>query len=291
MQRPMLPAAVFAVLGAGALLSQHQAVAQTIRYVDNIRTCDDLGPCYPKIMDAISAAEPSDTIEVFPGVYHEAVVFKSGPANIVLKAHIEALKPVIAPPGGQDAVYIEATPGVQLRNFVLEAPDANAVFAVAGASRGLVLDGNLITATYAFRAIAIPECTVTNNTVLSGAIHGDLVGCLIEGNTIAGYINLIEFFLHPAVNTVRHNIFRGGGISINSRSANSNTIESNFVSGGGGIQVNTFGPCPGCSSNLIQGNTSIENGGCDIGETNPNPGVHSTWRNNRFGTKCGTADG
>src|SRR6266704_31902 len=145
MQRPMLPAAVFAVLGAGALLSQHQAVAQTIRYVDNIRTCDDLGPCYPKIMDAISAAEPSDTVEVFPGVYHEAVVFKSGPANIVLKAHIEALKPVIAPPGGQDAVYIEATPGVQLRNFVLEAPDANAVFAVAGASRGLVLDGNLIT--------------------------------------------------------------------------------------------------------------------------------------------------
>src|SRR5437879_4285662 len=94
MTRPIRPAALLVFLGA--LLGSQPAVAQTVRYVDNLRTCDGLAPCYSTIMDAVNAAASGDSIEVFPGVYHEAVVF-SAKDRIVLKAHDEALRPVIAP--------------------------------------------------------------------------------------------------------------------------------------------------------------------------------------------------
>src|SRR6266571_3667150 len=103
MNRSVLAAVVLVFLGV--LLWQQHAVAQTVHYVDNIRTCDGLIPCYATITDAVNAAAGGDSIEVFPGVYHEAVaVSAKGP--LVLKAHDEALPPVIAAPGGHDAVAI-----------------------------------------------------------------------------------------------------------------------------------------------------------------------------------------
>lgn len=58
MKRLVVPAVVLVFLGA--LPGTQDAVAQTVHYVDNIRTCDGLLPCYTAIMDAVNAAAPSD---------------------------------------------------------------------------------------------------------------------------------------------------------------------------------------------------------------------------------------
>src|SRR5438093_10039769 len=89
MNRRIFPAIVFAMLGA--LLWPPQAQAQLVHYVDNVETCAGLLPCYTAIMDAVNAAMPSDSIEVFPGVYHEAAVFDRTKNNIILRARIAAL--------------------------------------------------------------------------------------------------------------------------------------------------------------------------------------------------------
>jgi hypothetical protein len=112
------------------LLSNQQAVAQTVHYVDNLGDCEGLAPCYPAIMDAVTAAVPSDSIEVFPGVYHEAVVFEGAKDHITLQAHPhaqpaagrgEALRPVIVAPNPTITLW---TRGVQVRDFVIEGGSA-----------------------------------------------------------------------------------------------------------------------------------------------------------------------
>ncbi len=142
MNRSVLPAVVLVFLGA--LLWQQRAVAQTVHYVDNIRTCDGLTPCYTTIMDAVNAAAGGDFIEVFASVYHETVTFSSK-GNIVLKAHVPALKPVIAAPSG-NAIEITASPTVQVLNFVIEAPNGRGVSIGGPASSGYVIQGNRIKA-------------------------------------------------------------------------------------------------------------------------------------------------
>jgi len=39
--------------------------------------------------------------------------------------------------------------------------------------------------------------------------------------------------------------------------------------------------------NVIEDNTSVENAGCDINDRSRDGG--NTWKNNRFGTRCGAA--
>ncbi len=135
MNRRILPAIGFVVLGA--LLWSPQAGAQIVHYVDNVETCDGLGPCYTTIMDAVNAAAPSDSISVFPGVYREEVVIASKD-GLVLRAHTPALKPVLTtPPGGEFGVTIRSM-NVQVLNFVIEGE----VFG-SGASGGAVIQGLL----------------------------------------------------------------------------------------------------------------------------------------------------
>src|SRR5882724_7475652 len=106
MNRHIFSAIVFVFFGA--LLWSPQAGAQLVRYVDNVETCSGLVPCYPTIMDAVNAAAPSDSISVFPGVYHEEVVIASKD-GLMLRAHTAALKPVItAPLGSEIAVFIRS---------------------------------------------------------------------------------------------------------------------------------------------------------------------------------------
>jgi pectin methylesterase-like acyl-CoA thioesterase len=161
------PILIAALMTLPVLAWPQQAFAQTTRYVDNVRACAGLPPCYPTIMDAVGAAVPSDSIEVFAGVYHESVVFDATKNHIVLRAHSQALMPVIeAPSGGNNAVTIQAASGVQVLNFVLEAPESAGV-ATSGFSSDVLVQGNLITSQ---RGVSAPVGSgrVINNTVQGG---------------------------------------------------------------------------------------------------------------------------
>jgi len=288
MNRSMRPTVVLVFLGA--LLASQPAVAQTVHYVDNIGTCDGLTPCSSTIMDAVNATASGDSIEVFPGVYHEAVTVDHLHPGIVLRAHTEALRPVIAPPDGSAAVSIIASPDVQVLNFVLLAPEGPGVRAVFGASRNTVIRGNLVKALSGISLTISVSCTVSNNTVLGGGIVlRRASGCVVDGNTVNdASIGLGEFGIGIRNNLIQQNVVRRGGISLGFTDLGGccNLVESNFVSGssGNGLQISAVST----SGNIVQNNTSIENAGCDISDQEFRGG-RNIWRNNRFGTKCGAA--
>jgi len=322
MNRGILPAIVLVLLGA--ILWPPQAAAQMAHFVDNVATCNGLLPCYSTIMDAVNAAAPSDSVNVFPGVYHEEVVIASKD-GLVLRAHTPALKPVIA------ADITVRSMNVQVLNFVIEGE----VFGY-GISIGTVIQGNYVTGSIVFRS---SFWTVRDNVVVrdgSGPgiyawLGGD--GSLIQGNTLIGAsiwteeshqitvrnnvvygggIDLVGRFTslstvelnvvqggnisgpgpYGGSNVIRRNVIRGGRLAWYSYNGSSNTISSNFVSGSpdDGIAVSgSNGP-----ANLIQNNTSVENAGCDINDTTQytngtDPTIVNIWKKNRFVTKCGTA--
>ena len=284
MDRPVLPAALLVLLGI--LLWQQQAAAwqqQTVHYVDNIAACQGRAPCYSTIMDAVNVAASGDTVEVFPGVYHETVVFDSK-GNLVLQAHQPALKPVIAPSSG-NSIVILASPQVQVRNFVIEA----GVSIGGPGSSGYVIQGNEINGVRGgVSSLAARAGVVRHNTFVGAGLSGDLNASVIEGNTfIDAGIFLLEGAQSPDDNVIQHNILRRGGIALNVP-ASGNTIASNFVSGNTGDGI-SIGVVLHGGINVIRGNTSIENAGCDINDLSTEGG--NTWRNNRFGTKCGAASG
>ncbi len=300
---------------------------QVTRYVDNLGPCAGAVPCYATIMDAVHAAGASDVIEVFPGVYHEAVTLPSS-SSLVLRAHQEKLRPVIvAPDGGSSAVTIG--PGrAQILNFVLE----GSVVHEPGAS-GAVIEGNLITGSIGFHIAG--GCTVRNNTIRAGGVSISSGGsCLIEGNTMSdGMISVRDGFVDATGITIRNNVVRGIGIS-GTRSTGPNTVESNLVAGGisisgayyltgnvisnntvrgGGIGLSGSTVGGGAADNRIESNfvsgstgdgirvevgdgarnvirenTAVENAGCDINDMS-GPSVVNTWEDNRFGTSCGAA--
>lgn len=276
MRRLALSAVAVVVLGA--LAAPPPARAQTVHYVDNIGSCDGLSPCSGAITEAVNAAGAGDIIEIFPSLYDETVTLEQHPGNVVLRAHVEALRPVIT--GG---IAIVASPNVTVQTVALQ----QGVTVSRGGSVGFTIERSLVHGSVRFDIVG--GCTVRNNTLLDGSVFGDFGGCLIEGNTLVGGGIFASAnpdpLIRPSGITIRRNVVRGGGIGLFSRSAGNDTIEDNFVSGGTGISVSLI---TSGSNNVIQGNTSIENEGCDIGETSMNL-VRNTWRNNRFGTKCGTA--
>ncbi len=242
MKRPFL--LVIAFVSLNALLWQQPAAGQTVRYVDNIGACDSFAPCYSTITDAVNAADAGDFIEVYAGVYRETVTIDHHPGNIVLQAHVEALRPVID--GG---ISILASPTVQVLNFVI----LHGVTVTAGASSGFSIEGSLVHGDIALTIVS--SCTVRNNTLVGGSVGGDIALCLIEGNRLLGGSIFASRNPDPLVRpngiVIRGNIVRGGGITLSSRSAADNTIEDNVVSGGGGITVSLILCCP---SNVIQDN-------------------------------------
>ena len=282
MKRSLLWAAVLTFLGT--LFSSALATAQVTHYVDNVDACSGRLPCHVTIMDAVNAAIPFDTIEVFPGVYHESVVF-SHKGDIVLKAQSKARPPVIVSDG--DAIFGLSSSRLQVLNFIIEAPNGIGVRVGFGGTSDVVIEGNLIKSANGIEVSpVVGGCTLRNNTVLGGQIRlgRDVSGCLVEGNTLdtADIVVCCEFV---GPNVIRRNVVRGGGIVIGmGHNVGFTTVEGNFVSGspGDGILVsrNSF-------TNTIQRNISIENSGCDINDMSEEPG--NVWRNNRFATKCGRA--
>ncbi|PYQ17234.1 MAG: hypothetical protein DMF79_17750, partial [Acidobacteria bacterium] len=205
----------------------------TVRYVDNLGACAGLVPCHPTIMDAVNAAASIDTIEVFPGVYHEAVTLPRL-SSLVLRAHQPGLKPVIvAPPGGGSAITTDTGQGVQIINFVLEAPEGAGVWATSGLHKALVIEGNLIKGLRGIDASGY-GCTVRNNTLLGGSISfpTGTSGCSIEANRTSGGGIAIGGWRSAFDNVIRDNVLQGGGITINEETVSRNTVQSNLVSGG-----------------------------------------------------------
>jgi hypothetical protein len=236
MTQPMLRRSILIVLGA--LLWQQHATAQTVRYVDNnLTSCADLLPCYPKVMDAVDASAPADVIEVFAGVYVEPIIL-SGKGGLVLKAHDEAQKPVIvAPPGAGQAIFVEVG-SVQVLNFIIEAPSAHAISTLGGGASGIVIQGNVIKAgdIYLWQSGG----TIRDNTILGSGINIPSIGnnCLIEGNRLIDAGIAIGGSDSVGGNVIRSNDLLRGSIELGSgRGVKSNVIESNRLYGGGRIRI------------------------------------------------------
>jgi hypothetical protein len=250
--------------------------AQVVHSVDNVEACDGRLPCYRTITQAVTAAAPNDVIEVFTGVYRETVDIPIGKDGLVLRAQARARPPVVTGP-----LSITGSGNVQVLYLYLE----SGVAVNGAATSGLLLEGNFI-ASGGINFRSAVSGTARNNTLLSGSIQlgRDTSHTLIDGNTIDGG-SITLGAEDVGFNVVRRNVVRSGGISLSGRDLRSNLIDGNFVSGGTGIRVSAH-LC--CSGNTIQRNTSVESDGCDIRET-PEFGVVTTWRNNRFITKCGSA--
>src|SRR5438445_13860615 len=106
--------------------------------------------------------------------------------------------------------------GVQIINFVLEAPEGAGVSATSGLHKGLVIEGNLINGPRGIDASGY-GCTVRNNTLLGGSIkfpHG-ASGCSIEANRTSGGGIVIGGEVPSASdNVMRDNVVDGGGITV-----------------------------------------------------------------------------
>jgi len=238
---------------------------------------------------------PFDSIEVFPGVYHESVIFDGTKSNIILRARLATLRPVIAaPPGTEAAIMIvpgapQAPSGVQVLDFFLE----GGVQGCCGLDQhDIVIMGNVVKGDILL--ILARFCTVSKNIVIGGKIHLDTVSnCLVEKNIVSGGgISLFPTRSAAGGNIIRHNVLRGGGISWGSGGGDAmsfNTVEANFVSGGFGIGIGSAHG--GESGNIFRRNTSVENTPCDIFDlvNNGFPPNINTWKNNRFFIKCGDA--
>jgi hypothetical protein len=314
------------VLLLGASVAPVRSDGGTIRYVDNLTRCADLVPCYTTIMAAVDAAASLDTIEVFPGVYHESVGISSK-GSITLRGHGQGAMPTIVARNA-NAIDIQGS-FVRIVGFVLEAPAGAGVSANGGAAGALIEDNIISSQTGIFFRIA--QGTVRNNTIIGGGITGSGSGaCLVENNTVIGNgVGFGDFNGGPRGNQVLGNVVLKGDISFNGRptvqnvaasnlvfgggitasgyfctanliqanvvrggyirvsfGAAQNHVEDNFVSGGSGIQLHVFSSGGG---NFILRNTSVENSGCDLNDFSEPMYFVNHWEDNRYRTACGAA--
>lgn len=221
-----------------------QVFAQATHYVDNIGSCDGLLPCHATIMDAVNAAAASEIIEVFVGVYHETVTFKSK-SDIVLRAHHKRFAPVMTSeteatvqeithhkgprrlaPVIAGGFRFEGSSGIQVKNFILKSGGE-----VYGGG-GIVLQGNFIKGGFWFSSCN-PNTQLKDNVIVGGRFHCERGGALVEGNTfINGEISFGAISGNTRDATIRHNVLSGGGIRVGGEKVLGTTIESNRIDGG-----------------------------------------------------------
>ena len=235
-----------------------EAGVGTTHYVDNLTDCGGLAPCYRTIMEAVDAAVPLDTIEVFSGVYHETVVFASK-EQIVLRGHGEGGMPTIVAPAGANAIVLGLSRGIQLLGLILEAPDGAGVLGEGAGVQDVIIEGNLINAREGI-SFTRGDFTARDNTIIGSGIGGSgNGGCRVERNTVTGGIGFWDFSGGPVGNHVLHNVVLSGGIGFNGRPANSNLAESNVVLDGD-IRANGYF----CTGNAIRANV-VRGGGIQMG--------------------------
>jgi hypothetical protein len=308
--------------------SRSAAAAEVTFYVDNLASCAGFTPCFTTIQGAVDAAGSDTAVEVFPGVYHEAVriVAKTG---LELRPH-GAVGPVIAAPAGSDAIQIIQSPGAYVGGFILE---RGGILVAGGASASPTIEDNFIrSAGVSF--VSVDSCVARRNTVAGGGLNGGGGRqCVLEDNVVEGTISFDEGVGCGARhNIVRGNLVRGGDIRFSGRCTEDNLIEANRVDGGGiGLQgsiglhnlirtnlvrggvldlrgnvaLNTIegnfvsgsptdgihvAKSVGMGPNTIQRNTTVDNAVCDINEILPPLTPPNVWLENRYITKCGAAE-
>ena len=220
-------------------------MAEVVHYVDNIGTCGGRTPCYAAILDAWNAASPSDTIAVFPGVYLDVTL--SGKSDISLQAHQRDAKPVIAP-----ALPLERASNVRVADFFI----AGAVSVYGGFD--VSFEGNRATSMWFSGG---GGATLRGNVVTVGPIRmerpaGDF---LIEENVVLGGGVVLGMGEEAVLNgVIRANIVLGG-ISIVGENVRGNTIEANWIDGGG-IAMTGSGIGPLAFENTIRANIVLGGG-------------------------------
>ena len=278
----MRPIVTLNVVLVSAFFGQAPAVAQVIHYVDSIQTCKNKTPCYGTIMDAVNAALPSDVIEVFPGVYHESVVFdRATKSDITLRARSARQKPIITG-------LVEVASRVQVLHFVLEGGvTQNSVGSPHPAE--MVVHGNSISGTVHF--FKCDRGTVSNNEIRGNVELFDSKNFLVEGNVIiGGGISIGGIFDSATGYVIRRNVIRfspENGIRIGNFQASENLVEDNFVSGSARSGIAVGGRHGEGNFSEIRRNTSIENTLCDLSDLNIVDGPPNLWIKNRSVTKCG----
>jgi hypothetical protein len=229
------------------------AAAEVTFYVDNLTSCAGLTPCFTTIQGAVDAAGPDTAVEVFPGVYREAV-------RIVAKTRLElgphgAVGPVIAAPVASDAIQIIQSPGARVSGFIVEAPDRTGILVAGGASASPTVEDNFIRSAGGVAFMSVDSCVARRNTVAGGLLYGGGGRqCVLEDNVVEGTISFDESGTCGARNnTVRGNLVRGGDIGFSGRCTENNLIESNRVDGGGiGLQ-GSIGVANLIRTNLVRG--------------------------------------
>ena len=277
-----------------------QASPQTL-YVDNVEDCNGSLPCYSTIASALNAAEPADTIQVFPSVYHETVIFEPAKQNIALLARFAAQPPVIvAPNSGSSAVVIKAS-NVTLRNLVLEA-DGNVVDVPNFTPRvEIVIEDNQIRGSgqgigNGIYAANVSYLTLRGNTIRRvigagiqlGAGQFEVSESLIDANVIVDTAGPGILLAAGRETTIKRNIIRatgGDGILLSGERPQNNLVELNTVTGNSRDGIRCIAT-PFVHGNLFRKNTAVENGGCDINDLSISA---NTWKNNRARIKCGSA--
>jgi hypothetical protein len=231
-------------------------VHAAVSYVDIMTQCAGLTPCYATIMDAVQDSIPPATIEVFPGVYHEAVTVVAR-GDIQLRPHGTGARPVIAAPALLSAVTIIDSPGFVLSGFIVESPDAAGVAVHGGGSSSVVLEANYIRSVQGVFFDSVSACVARDNIIDGGGLDlGGSRGCVVEGNTVHGRIAFDEGLgCGPRDNQVRSNVVLGAGIALSGRCASTNAIISNSLVGGG-IEVSGSD----ATANLVRGNV-VRGGG------------------------------
>jgi hypothetical protein len=202
-------------------------------------------------MEAVEAANPGDTIQVFPGVYDEAVVVPQTKNNLVLRARVLTQPPaIVATPLGAVAVTLQAR-GVQLQHFVIHSSStALKSDGVLGSTRALI-DGNLI-----IGGMALEGCTssrIAGNVFLNGGIviANGASACTIDGNQVDDGSIMVGSGDFPRLgNKVRRNMVTRGAIQIaTGNPVKSNLVEFNWL--GTGVLVSGLRSVEG---NVIRGN-------------------------------------
>jgi hypothetical protein len=252
-----------------SILATSQAMAQTVRYVDNIGSCDGLASCHASISDGIAAAGPADFILVFPGVYQEAVVVGQGKDNIFLQAKDPQQRPVIAvPPGASTTAITLSASGVHVQFFDIEAPDGLGVAGNGPGGFGALIRGNVITSAFGINLVTCNSSTVQGNVVVGGSIQVGQFGtsgCAIVANWVDGEsggvsIGIAAGDLNVANNAIRRNVVRGGTIRVEGELLN-NAVEGNQVNGGGITVRGVMGRAEGT---VIRRN-GVRGGGIELG--------------------------
>jgi len=229
------------------------AAAEVTFYVDNLRSCAGFTPCFTTIQGAVDAAGPDTAIEVFPGVYREAVrVFAK--TGLELRPH-GAVGPVIAAPAASSALQIIQSPGARVSGFIVEAPDGVGIGVAGGASVSPTVEDNFIRSAGGLRFNAVDGCVARRNTVAGGSLYGGGGRqCVLEDNVVEGNISFDESGTCGARNNiVRGNLVSGGDIGFSGRCTENNLIESNRVDGGGIDLQGSIGVANLIRTNLVRG--------------------------------------